>query len=102
MAVLVARVSALRIASRRYPAFRGSAISRATFATTPRWQIRTKEMTEQHFKDLKVNQARLMEDIHYTCKWGTGERWGESVIRKHTYFEVLIFVALLQKLECLA
>jgi hypothetical protein len=37
-------------------------------------------MTEQHFKDLKVNQGRLMEDIHHTCKWGTGERWGESVI----------------------
>jgi hypothetical protein len=80
MSLSVGRYPALRIASRRYPALRGTAFSRAAFSTTPRWQIRTKEMTEQHFKDLKVNQGRLMEDIHHTCKWGTGERWGESVI----------------------
>jgi hypothetical protein len=80
MALSIAKYPALRVASRRYPALRGGAISRATFSTTPKWQIRTKEMTEAQFKDLKVNQKRLMEDIHYTCQWGTGERWGELVV----------------------
>jgi hypothetical protein len=76
--------SALRIAGRRYPALRtipcrsvlGFNQGRA-FGSSPRWQIRTKEMNDEHLKDLKVNQARLMEDIHHTCHWGTGERWGE-------------------------
>lgn len=36
-------------------------------------------MNDDLLKDLKVNQSRLMEDIHYTCKWGAGERWGEYV-----------------------
>ena len=29
--------------------------------------------------DLKVNQDRLWNDIHHTCQWGKGERWGEYV-----------------------
>ncbi|KAF3048290.1 hypothetical protein E8E12_011633 [Didymella heteroderae] len=78
MALSAVRRSALRIASREYSALRGNNVTNAAFSTSPRWQIRTKEMTEQHFKDLKVNQERLMEDIHHTCKWGTGERWGEA------------------------
>jgi hypothetical protein len=36
-------------------------------------------MNDDLLLDLKVNQGRLMEDIHHTCQWGTGERWGESV-----------------------
>jgi len=35
-------------------------------------------MKEEDLKSLKVNQDRLMEDIHYTCQWGAGERWGEA------------------------
>lgn len=35
-------------------------------------------MSEQDLASLKVNQNRLMEDIHYTCSWGTGERWGDA------------------------
>jgi hypothetical protein len=26
---------------------------------------------------LKIKQDRLMADIHSTCEWGKGERWGE-------------------------
>ncbi|KAJ4369079.1 hypothetical protein N0V83_006162 [Neocucurbitaria cava] len=78
--------SAFRIANRRYPALRCATLSRArigqdhirSFASSPRWQIRTKEMNDDLLKDLKVNQGRLMEDIHYTCQWGTGERWGDA------------------------
>ena len=79
--------SALRIANRRYPALRCATLSRArigqdqtrSFSNSPRWQIRTKEMNDDLLRDLKVNQGRLMEDIHYTCQWGPGERWGEYV-----------------------
>ncbi|KAF4536506.1 N-carbamoyl-l-amino acid hydrolase [Lasiodiplodia theobromae] len=28
--------------------------------------------------DLKVNGARLMETLHHTCSFGTGERWGDA------------------------
>lgn len=73
--------SALRIAGRRYPTLRAPSTfgcgHARTFVSSPRWQIRTKEMNDDLLKDLKVNQARLMEDIHYTCEWGAGERWGE-------------------------
>lgn len=78
---------AFRIAIRRYPALRCGVTSRArpgcdqtrNFSYSPRWQIRTKEMNDELLRDLKVNQGRLMEDIHYTCQWGKGERWGEYV-----------------------
>lgn len=43
-----------------------------------RWQLHTKEMDEELLGSLKVNQSRLMEDIHYTCQWGKGERWGDA------------------------
>lgn len=35
------------------------------------------EMRDDDVASLKVNQSRLMEDIHHTCSFGTGERWGE-------------------------
>jgi len=86
MALLASRVPAvLRNASKRYPALRTGPGVRPrvgcehvrTFFNSPQWQIRTKEMNDDLMKDLKVNQARLMEDIHHTCQWGIGERWGE-------------------------
>ena len=34
--------------------------------------------TDDNFlRQLRVNQDRLMGDIHHTCQWGKGERWGE-------------------------
>lgn len=36
-------------------------------------------MTDEQLASLKVNQARLMEDLHFSCQWGTGEKWGEYV-----------------------
>lgn len=44
---------------------------------TPRRELHTREMDEEHLQSLKVNTQRLMEDIHYTSRWGTGEKWGE-------------------------
>ncbi|KAL1887061.1 hypothetical protein Sste5346_010459 [Sporothrix stenoceras] len=35
-------------------------------------------MTETDFQKVKVNQSRLMQSLHETCQWGTGERWGPA------------------------
>ena len=32
---------------------------------------------DDYIPRLKVNRDRLMADIHYTCQWGKGERWGQ-------------------------
>lgn len=40
---------------------------------------RTKEpskMSEEEVSGLKVKEDRLMRDLHETCEWGKGERWG--------------------------
>ena len=29
--------------------------------------------------EIQINQERLLKDIHYTCQWGTGPRWGSGV-----------------------
>jgi len=36
-------------------------------------------VTTRHvsYSALRVKQDRLMVDIHHTCQWGTGQRWGE-------------------------
>lgn len=39
-------------------------------------RISTTSLKEDDFKTLKVDQQRLMSDIHHTCQWGTGKRWG--------------------------
>ncbi|CAE7025502.1 N-carbamoyl-L-amino acid hydrolase [Pyrenophora teres f. teres] len=84
MALLNSRfLVALRIASRRYPTLKAGPARISwehvrRFSNSPQWQIRTKEMNDEMLKDLKVNQKRLMDDIHHTCQWGIGERWGEK------------------------
>ncbi|KAF2405013.1 amidase [Trichodelitschia bisporula] len=35
-------------------------------------------MTSQDLNSLKVSRDRLLTDLHYTCQWGTGKRWGEN------------------------
>ena len=35
------------------------------------------EADRQALNQLRVNRVRLMDDIHYTCQWGQGERWGK-------------------------
>ncbi|EME48492.1 hypothetical protein DOTSEDRAFT_67506 [Dothistroma septosporum NZE10] len=51
--------------------------ARRMFVATARSQIAVSEMTERDFASLKINQDRLMNDIHSTSEWGKGERWGE-------------------------
>ncbi|PNS17019.1 Cell division control protein 31 [Sphaceloma murrayae] len=35
-------------------------------------------MSAQEIAALKVKQDRMMHDLHYTCQWGPGERWGDD------------------------
>jgi len=54
-----------------------NAAARRSLSRSSQWQLHTKEMNEDMLRSLKVNRQRLMEDIHHTCKWGTGQRWGK-------------------------
>ncbi|SCO87880.1 related to n-carbamoyl-l-amino acid hydrolase [Fusarium oxysporum] len=40
--------------------------------------ISTRDMTATDLKKLKVDQSRLMDTLHDTCKWGTGLKWGDN------------------------
>ncbi|KAK0711764.1 hypothetical protein B0H67DRAFT_491385 [Lasiosphaeris hirsuta] len=39
-------------------------------------RLKSWELDEARLRQLKVNQNRLMDELHHTCQWGTGERWG--------------------------
>lgn len=72
-----AQANVLQRQLRKSPeASRAFAIKRF-FSDTPRWQLQTKEMDEDALKSLRVNKQRLMDDLHHTCQWGTGKRWGQ-------------------------
>ncbi|KAK3681662.1 hypothetical protein B0T22DRAFT_472622 [Podospora appendiculata] len=43
-----------------------------TNAAANRW----KPIDDATLQSLKVNQARLLADLHHTCQWGTGKPWG--------------------------
>jgi hypothetical protein len=53
--------------------------SKRTFVLSPVRSLRVKEISEQDMNGLTVKQHRLMEDLHHTCQWGTGQRWGKYV-----------------------
>ncbi|KAF2666679.1 putative beta-alanine synthase [Microthyrium microscopicum] len=45
----------------------------------PRAQIaRRFSSTSSQYQKLRVNPARLLSDLHHTCQWGTGARWGTA------------------------
>nr|POE65900.1 putative hydrolase [Quercus suber] len=49
-----------------------------SFTCSPRAAIAVTEMTSKDFASLRVNQDRLLNDIHTTCEWGKGESWGKN------------------------
>ncbi|KAF2141369.1 uncharacterized protein K452DRAFT_351491 [Aplosporella prunicola CBS 121167] len=51
---------------------------RRSFVYSARCNSHTLDMSDKDLAKLKVNQARLMEDLHHTCSFGTGERWGKQ------------------------
>jgi len=48
-----------------------------SFAASRRTGVAVSEMKAEDFASLRVDGARLMNDIHSTSEWGKGERWGE-------------------------
>lgn len=50
-------------------------------------------MSESDLNSLRVDERRLMADLHWNCQWGMGERWGEYVISfssfQHLLFRIL-------------
>lgn len=48
------------------------------FSQISKWSIAVSEMTKQDFQSLKVDRTRLMTDLHHTCQWGTGKRYGDG------------------------
>lgn len=55
----------------------GSFAVRCFGATRPAL-VRTTEMTEADLGAVRVDQNRLMDTLHYTCGFGTGQRWGRQ------------------------
>ncbi|KAK3934285.1 amidase [Diplogelasinospora grovesii] len=49
---------------------------RSFTSTRTHRQIRNWESDEAALQRLKVNQGRLMDELHHTCQWGTGKPWG--------------------------
>lgn len=45
-------------------------------------------MSDEQLGSLRVDRARLMEELHHTCQWGEGKRWGR-------YVDVLSFMSCL-------
>ncbi|KAK9422895.1 putative Peptidase M20 dimerization domain-containing protein [Seiridium unicorne] len=40
--------------------------------------IRTREMQGSDLQALKVNRERLLSELHHSCTFGTGQRWGSA------------------------
>lgn len=37
----------------------------------------TTELSEAQVSALRANKDRLAQDLHHSCQWGSGIRWGE-------------------------
>lgn len=37
----------------------------------------TTELSEADVSALRANKDRLAKDLHHSCQWGYGIRWGE-------------------------
>ncbi|OJJ49172.1 hypothetical protein ASPZODRAFT_1412057 [Penicilliopsis zonata CBS 506.65] len=38
----------------------------------------TTDLSEEQVSALRVNKDRLAKDLHYSCQWGAGIRWGDG------------------------
>lgn len=50
-----------------------------TFSTTAHRNMLSSELSEADVSALRVNKERLAKDLHDSCQWGFGIRWGEYV-----------------------
>jgi hypothetical protein len=47
------------------------------FSTTVYRAMLTTELSEAEVSALRANKERLANDLHESCQWGSGIRWGE-------------------------
>ena len=47
------------------------------FSTKSYCAMLTTELSEAEVSALRVNNERLAKDLHHSCQWGYGIRWGE-------------------------
>ncbi|KAL4977464.1 hypothetical protein BDW66DRAFT_132393 [Aspergillus desertorum] len=75
------------VASAIEPAFRStsflparapSSYLRRAFSVTLGQAMLTTELTEAEVSALRANKERLAQDLHHTCQWGYGMRWGNG------------------------
>ena len=56
--------------------FNSFARTRKYFSTSSKANKELSQMSEEEVEGLKVQEERLMRDLHETCEWGKGEVWG--------------------------
>ncbi|OQD82396.1 hypothetical protein PENANT_c021G06870 [Penicillium antarcticum] len=49
-----------------------------TFSTSKIQAMLTTELSEAEVSALRASKERLAEDLHHSCQWGFGIRWGEA------------------------
>lgn len=74
MSLSVPRASGYRGTS--LGAFENVWSSKRCFSVSGMRRKELRAMSEEELGGVKVQQERLMRDIHETCEWGIGERWG--------------------------
>ncbi|RDW75584.1 hypothetical protein BP5796_06405 [Coleophoma crateriformis] len=52
--------------------------SHRPFTATRSRYVKTTDLSEEQLSGVKINRERLWKDIHHTCEWGKGERWGDE------------------------
>lgn len=50
---------------------------RRAFSVSSKQAMLSTELTEAQVSALRANKDRLAQDLHHTCQWGYGIRWGE-------------------------
>lgn len=48
-----------------------------SFSVSWRQAMLSTELSEKEVSDLRANKDRLAKDLHHSCQWGSGIRWGE-------------------------
>ncbi|GLA46499.1 hypothetical protein AnigIFM63604_010582 [Aspergillus niger] len=51
---------------------------RRAFSITPAHTMLSTELTEAEVSALRANKERLAKDLHHSCQWGYGIRWGDG------------------------
>ncbi len=60
---------------------RHAALGRLRLEASLRSSLATTAMSEEQLCALHVQMERLMKDLHHSCQWGSGDRWGEYVFQ---------------------